>query len=56
MPMAFQTQERNEGVKISEANARCIVPTTSRKTSVDHTTELSRKAALKERKGNYENG
>jgi hypothetical protein len=39
--MAFQTQ-RNEGVKISEANARLMVSkaTTSRETSADHTTRI----------------
>jgi hypothetical protein len=41
MPMALQTQ-RNEGVKISGANARRMVSnaTTSRETSADHTTRI----------------
>jgi hypothetical protein len=41
MQTAFQTQ-RNEGVKISEANARCMVSnaTTSRETSAGHTTRI----------------
>jgi hypothetical protein len=41
MPKAIQTQ-RNEGVKISEANARRMVSnaTTSRETSADQTTRI----------------
>jgi hypothetical protein len=56
MPMALKTQ-RNEGVKISEANARRMVSsaTTSRETSADHMPsihEALKKLGLKEEKGN----
>jgi hypothetical protein len=60
MSIALQTQ-RNEGVKISEANARRMVSnaTTSREISTDHTARIHnilRKLGFEEDKGQQENG